>query len=292
MKTFPVNDMDGLRQAAALSVIEDLRITLGTFPAVPGVVLGAPGRVTVLQGGCLDYSAYQSKWAGGTYDPAGLLVQSTVSKVQDVGFLEYNGSSAPLKFEVPRDGDVSVDGCSFLSVGTEVLPANGAGVRFRTCCVECHRPPQSFVARDNTFRDCCTNDESLSHCWYVSGDSVVLRGNDYMACGNPWGVYGTRLTIAGEYVWDPALCWDAASGTRVPPRILIVRNGQPPMTFLGNTVAGEVSWFAWGKDLPRGVFRNNDYFGMEARAMAWDYGRGVPVSREEWEARGLDVAPR
>lgn len=289
MTAITVTTYDALQEAAARSRVEDVEVEIhGLIQCKPELIdFGGPGRTTVLRGGTLQFGT-PCDWEGGEYAPPGIRVRSSRAYLSDVDFVGYEGSSAAQRFDVPTDAEIVLHRCTFSSCGRVKHATNPRGEKFRTQCIACHTPPRLLKVERCSFFWSCTNEESLSHCIYATAQTMILTGNNYHACGNPWGVNASRLIIVGEKVYDPLPCWCSWTKSDVTPRMLVVNRYQPAMTFAGNTIKGNVRWLAWGA-VPRGVFAGNDYSGMNADAMAWDYDRAKAVTLAEWRAMGLDV---
>ncbi|MFO0973681.1 MAG: hypothetical protein U1A27_09620 [Phycisphaerae bacterium] len=188
--------------------------------------------------------------------------------------------------------------CTFEGVGTRQYPLAAAAARNaeETVCNHCiaaHELRQAHVSVVNcTFRRCALSAQRWSHCVYVSARSVVVMGNKFDECGNPFSIGGSApgasVTVIGNEVSHPQAT-PGADG-RVHAAFMASLTESDFAAYVGNRFAGRFET-PWTGQPTAGLHwvDYNDY-GAAAVAGPWGAhtGRGEWIGWEKWRSMGFD----
>lgn len=188
---------------------------------------------------------------------------------------------------------LDVSDCTFREIGTrqfphKVDPPTTASDTLYNQCIAAPKIRDGHVSVVNCrFYQCAQNNYSWSHCVYVSARSVLIVGNDFEKCGNPFAVGGyvaeASNNIFGNEVTDP---WEVRDRWGVKrPTYLGELDVEDRTAFMFNRISGRHhhAWYAH-LDPQRQLVDFNDYSGMaytgywaaavtRKRRLSWDQWR-------------------
>lgn len=193
---------------------------------------------------------------------------------------------------------LEVSECHFVDNGTiqfphKVNPPRTADDTLYNQCIGAHRLENARVSIVNCrFERCALNNRRWSHCIYVSARSVLITGNEFVECGNPFAVGPATgdgaVNIFSNRILRPRPVMDAR-GVVLPTYLAsLVPHGT--FAFMFNKIEGQLHNVWTGQPRPENqLIDYNDYKGLSySGSWAGDTGKGIAISWEQWRAMGFD----
>ncbi|MBM3861972.1 MAG: hypothetical protein FJ395_20300 [Verrucomicrobia bacterium] len=301
--TITVATEDELRRAIERSVRQNVNILIERVVTVTRTI-DFPQSDSVVrligvtpEAGIRFHMTFDKNWnRPGPIGGNGLKCDCRQAIIRGLRLSGYETLGSVIKGHVAELLDISE--CHFVDNGTiqfphKVNPPRTADDTLYNQCIGAHRLEIARVSIVNCrFERCALNNRRWSHCIYVSARSVLITGNEFVECGNPFAVGPAGATgsvnILSNRVLRPRPVMDARGA--VLPTYLASLGPEGSYAFMFNKIEGQLHNVWTGQPRPENqLIDYNDYKGVTySSSWAGDTTKGVAISWDEWRKMGFD----
>lgn len=298
-----VRNEDELRAAAARAARGDLNILIdGVITVRRGVYFSARDSIVRLMGtrenaGIRFDMVFDGNWANpGFRTDNGIHFNCRQAIVRGLTFSGYEWSGAVIKGHCTEL--LAVTKCRFFDIGRKQYkprrepPADSSDWLYNHCIAAHEMNAGHISVTDCEFERCVWSSWAWSHCMYISARSVLVSGNRFIECGNPFAVggqvRGASVTILDNEVLRPHAGPDQRKTQRFAFFASLDTADLTAIAF--NRLEGQFECPWTGQpNPPRHLVDYNDYSGaVVGGGWAADTTRGKYFGWEDWQRAGFD----